>query len=288
MPPNTVPGHFDVNATPQQPAMPGPVPPIEQPAFPSTPIEEIPAVKNPIRRRKRRQRRGNLIIPMTFGALLLIGLVYMYQDVNPGLSGEITASALSIEKLEPVIIPKREINASTETIDTVFERLVTDIENLETELMETEISPSDEGIRVEVSIGKQTQFYQVSIASSLGLKHHYDQNINQIASLQEAVLSELSDDFIDDWKSAIDAGEDIELETMIAHRDGLALTALSGPLGFQLQAVVGKQHFRCVYENSDNLYFLLPKNVSKFRIEGRQLPDGSVPFPGRLTAVVKK
>ena len=286
MPPNVAPGPFDINTAPQpQPTTPAAA---DQPAFPTGPVEEVPEVKNPIQRRKRRRHSGNLMIPLIFGALLLGGLVYIYRDVNPGLSGKISVSALNTDKLDPVIIPKREINASTETIDSVFERLVTDIESLETELMATEISPSDEGLRVELSPGSKTRFYQVSISSHPGLKHYYDQNINQIASVHEAILAELAEVFIDDWKAAIDNGEDIELETMIAHRDGLALTALSGPLGLQLQAVVGEQHFRCVYEKGDYLYFLLSKSVTEFTIEGRRLPDGSVPFTGRLTAIVKK
>ena len=283
--PNAAPGPFDFQDP--QAAVPQAAP--QQPTFPSADeaAEPININRNTVRRRRKR-KGGNLMIPLVFGGLLLAGVFYLYWQSTPKLSGEITAVPVPMLEIETVIIKTAELTVAPAARDNVLEKLFKDSERLETAIMHTEVGADDDGLFLDLASGGKTRFYKISIVDNPGLKFHYDENINAIATLHEEMLIQHQNDFFNDWLNVINSGEPIQVEKMVEHRDNLLLTKLGGLLGFQLQAVVGEQHFRCVLESNDELYFLLHDNISQFQVEGRQLSDGSIPFPGRFTAVIKR
>ncbi len=278
---------------PSSTSVPSSEPQPEKPIFDQGPDQScdsnLPSIKTAqpsgIKRFSRRKRnRSGLLIPVTFGSVLIAAIGYFYWQPAPKLSGDLRATPLDAPELEPALISKNSITLPDESVDPVLDRLADDPLRINTGVMETEMRGTRKGIEVSLRQGFQTRFFRVSIKSLTDLEKYYDQHAAELSELQQKELAETLKDFFLKWETYFQEGTPENV--LLNYRDRIALNALVGGLGYHLVAVVGNKSYRCVCERDRRLYFLLPPNTKKFEIVGRKLSDDTVLFPGHYTVKV--
>ena len=230
---------------------------------------------------RRKRHRAGILVPITLASVLLAALLHMVLQQAPELTGDLRATAVELPKLEPGVIPKRLIALPAESVDRVLEDLAEDPLRIATNVVETELRGTRQGIAVSVRPGIQTEFFRVSTRSLSELSKYYDQHAAELTAIQEKELRGSLQEFFESWET--DTPKRIPEQAMLRYRDQIALNALVGGLGYQLAAVVGNATYRCVYERDRRFYFLLPPDTTQFEIVGRKHSNDTILFPGRYT-----
>ncbi|RMG33292.1 MAG: hypothetical protein D6725_15990 [Planctomycetota bacterium] len=239
------------------------------------------------RLRRRRRRNLQVAIPLLFGGLLLAGLVWLYWEVTPELSGRLHAHVAE-EPPPPVHVTGEEFGVGPETRELVREYLAEHPERIATDVMLTEIRGTKHGLEIAVSASTRTRFVVVDLSQDPTLRGYYNEHAEELIGRHERQLRKAGKRFFQSWAELISSRIAPDVELLMEHRNRFVLAATVEGLGLVVHAVARDQPYPCVYERDNRLYFLLPRDVKSFRLEGRTLEDGSRPFPGNYVVVIRQ
>ncbi len=272
------------------------VPPVASPAplpagsglAPAAVPASASTIEPSLSKRLRRQRRRTLqvTIPIFFGAALLAALVWLYWEVTPELAGRLTAERVS-EPPPPVLLTGEEFDVPAETREMVLEYLKERPERITTDVMQTEIRGRKQALQIAISSSTRTMFVVVDISQDPLLREFYDEHAEEILTLRERAFRRAGRRFFQSWAELIEARQSPNVELLMEHRNAFALSASVEGLGYIVHAMARDQPYPCVYERDNRLWFLLPRDVKSFLLEGRRMPDGTRPFPGRYTVIIR-
>lgn len=240
--------------------------------------------ESPTVRRLRRRSRGvwSVLIPLVFFAAFAgVGGWLYFRETTPRLEGTLQAVALEEEMPPPGFIT----NTDADLPEDVFAQLLKDmaaepLPPVRSNLMEVEFKPGPKALEVHVRATPETQFFRVDLNSDPALRRFRNEQAKELGEPRREEFTKAAAEMLRDWQQSgsIDAAR---------YRDAAGLNALLLPLSYHLQAVVDGHIYRAVAEDVDGrAYFLLPPETTQFRIEGRELSDGRVLFPGTYTVKV--
>ena len=257
------------------PAAPGEFPPFEPVA--AATADQQPSYARALKRRRKKRGMG-LLVPIIGAVALVLTVVYIITDSQP----QLTAVALDDFQPPPGGVGRNDVaNLQNEVVDYVLDELSENPARLISGLMETEFRGISQGIEVYVFEGKKTRFFRV--ATNKDFDAWVKDNAAKLERSREKEFQAAVKRFFIEYEE-----NQGDLPDLKGYRDSMGLGAMVGRVGFNMTAVVGKQAYRCVYEdNRQRLYFLLPRDTRQFELVGRKLNDGSTIFPGRYTVKVQ-
>ncbi len=257
------------------------------PAFePMLPMSQ-PTVARRYKRIRRRKSSG-MLIPIMFGSILVGTTAFFYLQKTPKLEGELTADAVDFPDLAPALVDPQMAAASAEAVELVLNALADSPERFDTALVEMQFRGTTKGVEVTISPARHTAFFRVNIKRDAGLMDYYEEHGRELSDYQSAQLKTAATDFFETWAESIQESVPIDRDDMLKYRDRVGLNVLVNGMGFHVIAIVGKTSYRCVYEGDDYLYFMLPKDTTRFKLTGRGFNDVTVMFPGNYTVKVIK
>ncbi|QDT38666.1 hypothetical protein [Stratiformator vulcanicus] len=274
-------------APPEQIASP-PVPPTETPAFnPAeflTVEEESVTGRTTKHRRKRGRGRSSGLIFSTVVAvvcgLMIAVVVYRYAvDTGPRLTGEAVAAPSARAALPPKSIVPPAAGLPEESVALVMQALQPPGVPFKSRLMELRFVAAENAILVSVAESSATTLFAVPLGQESKVAAIVRLNRQQVAALKYKERRDEVLQFFRVFSNTLRNGEAIVPDDQ-GFRDTVGLNALTGVLGYSVEAVAEGRVYRCVYEDeSGRIYFALPELTTEFQIRGRVLPDGSTPIP---------
>jgi hypothetical protein len=263
------------------PADPGEFPQIA-PAV-STPQFREPSYASALRRR-RKQNRWGLVIPLLGGIVLISIVIYFFVQNRPRLNGALIASAVDDVALPPGGVGRADVGElPKEVVDYVLDELAENPIRLTSSLMRTEFRGTRRGIEVRIFEGSETRFFRVAPGKN---EHFADWVLDHADELEEPHYREFQSAVKRFFVEFADAQGD--LPDLSDYRDSLGLNATVGRVGYNMAAIVAEKIYRCVYEDDEGrLFFLLPRKTRQFELVGRKLKNGQIIFPGHYDVEVK-
>lgn len=224
------------------------------------------------------------MVPVLFGSLLIGSVFYLQRRQPSPLSGELKAVVVDAEFVAKGLVHRDVTGLPSERVAALLDALEIAPERITTNLMAVEFQNGRRGILVQLQSGPQARFFKVRINKNRALRKFYDEHAVELDQPRDKELAAAAKQFVLEWEGNQKTGEDFE--DLAGYRDSLAIGTLVGGLGYHTRARLSAAAYRCVYEDSEGLYFLLPANTTRFEIEGRELLDGSRLFPGHYTVRV--
>lgn len=269
----------------------------EKPAATDNPLEALAgaatkrtSVSRALKKRRSRRRSGGLLVPLAFASVLAaVGGFYFYTS-QPKLEGTLTG-AMRLDAVDP---PTGVVRAELIDIKPAVRReVLSDLEDhplrmKSTEnLMEVELRGGDAGLEVAVWETPKTRFFSVNFRRNPLLNAWVNDHVTQYNTARANEMAAAATRFCIDWATSLTEGT--PPPELLPYRNRLGLNALRGGAGWLLVAVVNGTSYPCVYEEvaAGELWFLLPEDTRSFRLTGRELDDGTRPFPGNYTVKVK-
>jgi hypothetical protein len=266
------------------PGVPGPPPDTAPPFNPNAPRKTTVARRM---MRRNRKRRGGWIVPAIFGICLFAAVLAYQKYFGAPLTGELQAVVVDENEFEPVGLVHRDLSGiSKSRTNTVLDALETQSRRIESNVMVIDLQGGKRGIRVFMQNGLETQFYKVRVDNNRELQEYCDENIAKMDQALHDELSAAANRFFKDYEQSLKDEE--EFKDVVDYRELLALNAMVGGLGYYVQAKKGEEAFPCVFEDSEALYFLLKPGTERFEIVGRELANGTTPFPGHYKVRVER
>lgn len=264
------------------PIEPSPVfPPVGDPAVPfAFAAAEPEPVVAPVKTRK----AGKVpLVPIISAAAallsvaaVLVTLWFLYRASGPARSGPIAAERLATATLPPVTfaIPA---DVPKEVRGPVVEALSGKGLKLASEFITVVLRPEDEGrMSVTVEPGPQAVPVRLALGKNAAIKADLKESQKAIEAAKRKELDEMTASLFRTYASYLK--ERSPLDKLPTYRDGVALNATTGPIGYAVEAVIAGRPLRCAYEDGNgNCYFLLPAGTKVFHLRGRKLPDGRTP-----------
>ena len=260
----------------QFPFAPAGIPPVVTPP---------PSVARQLRRRQR-MRWGRLLVPLFFAAAFAGAVAWLLWKSEPRMEGVIAgvrladfgpvSESLGLSEIE---LPKEQ---AREILVAMQEK---PLPSLVSELMRVEFVSDGSRLTVELHRGRETQFYRVPLMKNPLVRDFVKEHLGALEAPRQQELGDAATAFVRDWQEASQAGL---VMNAAQYRDDLALPLLSGPLGYHLVAAAEGRLYPCVYQEGSDVYFLLPRGTSQFRVQGRALQGRRLLFPGRFTVNVAK
>ena len=225
-------------------------------------------------------------MPILFGGLLIGAFVYSFQAKQEDpLTGELTAVPIvDPEFVVETMIPLRSIGLSEQRAVAALEALAKSPQRIKGNVMFVELQGAGSGLVVRLRAGLDMQFFKVQIGDSLEIRKFCDEHFAALEKPRQKELTAAATQFFADWEQALKT-EEIP-NNLVDYRYSLVIASLLGGFGYHVQAQVDSTAFRCMHEDADSLYFLLPASTQRFKFEGRELRDGSKMFPGHYTVRV--
>jgi hypothetical protein len=255
-------------------------------AFNPQPSTEVPFVVQPPnpaatsmarRVRKRARKKGGLMVPLTFGGLLVAGIAAYLWFSRPTLSGALKAQSLGENKLEEFLTPNMTQGVSKETYLAVRNTLSEFPLEINSDLMSSEFRGTSKGIQFTLTAGEKTELFRVPYDHRPYLREY-------CAEHQDELLGPLNDELSAAAKRFFETidqdGIRLEMPVKSSFRDEVGVNMLlKGGLGYNVAARVDNVLYRCVSESDGALFFLLPKGTKHFTVEPRPLRDKPSPLP---------
>jgi predicted Zn finger-like uncharacterized protein len=256
-------------------------PPVTDPAAPFAfaAMEPAPVVA-PVKARK----SGKLpLVPIISAAAaflsvaaVLATLWFLYRSSGPARTGPIAAERLASVTLPPVsfAIPA---DVPKEVRGPVVEALSGKGLALKSEFVSVVLRPEDEGrMSVTVEPGPQAVPVRLALGKNAAIRADLKESQKAIEAAKRKELDEMTASLFRTYASYLK--ERSPLDKLPTYRDGVALNATTGPIGYAVEAVIAGRPLRCAYEDGNgNCYFLLPAGTKVFHLRGRKLPDGRTP-----------
>lgn len=241
------------------------------------------------RRRARRRPSRALVIGVPVICFLVLFGIIAVSVLNslPQLRGELTGRRMEGLLLPKSVIPWSELNLDADAKKVLQQEFTTHPESLASQVIVCRLSGSNEGIDVVLSAQPESQWIVVDVSLEKPLaiwrrKEGPPLNRLRMEEMRAAVNLYAKDKLLkaNGQQVAIDAA---------TVRDKVALNASGGSLSYAIHAIAESTIFPCAAEDDlGQLYFCLPKAVTRFKIEGRPLADGSVGFAGEYTVTISR
>ncbi|MEO1999151.1 MAG: hypothetical protein ABGZ17_28225 [Planctomycetaceae bacterium] len=233
---------------------------------------------------KQRQRRMSVsvVAPLIFGALLILVVLYWFREPTKSLEGELTAVMLNADPLEPRIVPKSTVAVSAEILDFVLADLEREPQLLKSPgSMNVEIAGTPQGLAIQVFEVPKKQFFAVDLSTDEVLRGYIAEHAKALEESRSDVLRAAAVRFFKDWYQTRQRDPRAIVKDLLNYRNEIGLSTLVGGFGFHVEAEIGGNRYRCVYEDDERrLYFLLPSDTRKFTLLGRKVAGSRVEFPG--------
>ena len=245
-------------------------------------FESRPEASVSSRVRRRRRKTGGLAFPLACGGLLLLAITVAWFLTDPSrfrgsLSGELTASYVTADVLEPRSIDPQLVQTRSEDFAALVESLGERPGRVRSNVMVVAFVELDGTIQVRVEPASEYRLVRVGLGQSEALQQFVETQSNRLEGLRREDLANSLGQLLTDWQAA--HKDDEVFEDWTGFRETVGLTALVGGLGHHSMARTGRQNLRCLYEAGGALYFLVPASLGEFQLVGRVRDDGSVPFP---------
>lgn len=231
---------------------------------------------------KKKKSGGAWLIPMVFGLALcaVVGWFVWQQYQTERLVGVLTAESAAELELPPGEVSSGMFKQSPDEVKEVLETLERSPVRQPSSLMTIQIGASKRAMTFQVTPGPQTQFYRVDTSGDQPLINFRKNRTFELEQLRADEIEQAGTAFIDAYQKM--RGKKVDGKSLSDFRNSLALPALVGGLGYQVEAVAGQTPYRCVYEDRDGgLYFLMPPGIQTFEIVGRKGQDGKTQFNGK-------
>lgn len=253
-----------------------------------SPIATGPSLAKKLNQQK--ARSSNSWIGIAFFVICGLGLVggvaWFAMQNDTTLGGDRVAHA--IERgipLDPRSPDPTWIDASEESIKTVLKLFKKAPPRIQTELIDTEFGVVGDELAITIKEGGTAQFYRFPIDREL--REFSKKNIKAMDARRLAKLKPGLKRFFEKWDVGI---RNREHPKEFAFRDDVGICSCIGGLGYSISATVDGTVYPCVYEDGENLYFLLPRGTTQFSVVGRYGLEPDNPpslFPGNYRVTVK-
>ena len=267
---------------------------------PSIATDEIPTFDEPqiqttqplmASKLKQRQRRMSVsaLAPLICGAVLIVVVFFWFREPVKSLEGQLTAVQLETEALEPAVVSRSTVGVSDEIQDFVLTDLEREPQLLKSPgSMNVEFVGSPQGLAIHVYAIPGHQFFAVDLGKDEMLRGYIAEHAKQFEQTRSNVLRTAVETFFKDWFQTRQRDPRAIVKDLLTYRNDIGLASLVGGFGFHVEAEIGSNRYRCVYEDEQRrLYFLLPTDTREFTLVGRQMAEGRESFPGRYQVQVK-
>lgn len=239
---------------------------------------------------QQKARNSNNWIGIAFFVICGLGLVggvawfAMQNDTTFG--GDRVAHAIERgTPLDPRSPDPTLVEASEEAIKTVLKLFKKAPPRIQTELIDTEFGVVGDELAITIREGGTAQFYRFPIDREL--REFTKKNIKAMNARRVAKLKPGLKRFFDKWDVGI---RNREHPKEFAFRDDVGICSCISGLGYSISATVNGTVYPCVYEDEENLYFLLPRGTTQFSVVGRYGLEPDNPpslLPGNYRVRVK-
>ena len=202
----------------------------------------------------------------------------------PTLEGTLTATALTDFTPQPRLAERELADVPADIAEKVLNELTVRPIRLQSNILNTEMKGTPQGIEVSIQAAPNFQFYEVHFRKHEFLSEYYEQNKSLLdRDRQEELRKGMTGLFEESHEYSFGSNSPPDYKV---YRDLICMNKMIGGLGYHLIAIVGKIEYSCVYEDVDAIYYLLPANVTRFTLVGRK--KGNRPlFPGKFTVEVR-
>lgn len=228
-------------------------------------------------RRKKKDTVPNWLLGIVFLGLIAIGGVVGYVVLQqPTVMGG-TAPAFTVPQAEipAAVIPWSLIEAPKDVRDDVERSLSRTPIPIVSSLMEVFIGANNQGLRITVGKGRNTEYVRLLKKDVPELTAYAKEHEAELIKQKNAAYSTAPKAFVEACARQIrkEGGDNLA-----SFRDTLGLGALTGSLGFQLTAMDGATEYRCVAEDDEGFWFLIPSRLKTFFVEGRDMGGSRIPL----------
>jgi len=231
-------------------------------------------------RQRRSRMSASMVVPMVFGAALIVVVLFWFRQPAATLEGKLSAVKLDTESVEPAVVPRSTIAVA----ENIRESVLTDLER-EPQLlkspksMNVEFVGSSAGLEIHLYSVPTTQFFVVDPRTDEKLSRYLAEHTKAWNRVRSDVLRGASAEFFKEWYAIRQRDPRGVVKDLLKYRNEIGLSALVGAVGFQVEADVAGQRYRCVYEDDNRqLYFLLPAQTTRFTLRGREIAGSQPPF----------
>lgn len=243
-------------------------------------------------RRRKKQKLGVvewLMIGFGVAVLLISAFVgWRYYETHKPPPAHYQAQALASDFAPP---PQRllpgDYGVDEAVSDAVLSALRDHTESLISDRMRMRFRADEKkGMEITLESGEASQFVLFHPRSEPNLAAYCTSKVLEFDAIRKQELTAAAKSFFAAYQAAREAKTPMG-QALAAYRDSVGLTAMSGGLGYVVEAQSGSIVSRCVYEDGDGrLYFLLPQGATSFQLRGRKLVSGKTPFEGVYTVSV--
>jgi predicted Zn finger-like uncharacterized protein len=237
--------------------------------------------------RRTRRKQGRLpawVIPIVGVALFAGFFVWFNWSSRPTLSGPLPATAYGWLELPPQPLDATTARLAPDRFRELFAAL--EGSPIESQLMRVDFRVEGSTVETRVLAGSDTRFVKVAKRADPNLVEFARQARDELRNPRFAEMQASIRDY-DRWFTKHDGGA-LEPGLQLRLRNDVALNTLAGPLGSHLEAIYANQAFRCVFEDTEALYFLLPKAAKTFEIIGRRVADAEPVFYGEYVVTIEQ
>lgn len=254
----------------------------ERPEFSLDRPMEPPRPSKSVRRKKQNKQNKKTIIIATVAVLAALagfGFFVLPLLTAESVRGELIAGTAQTLELPPVLIDKSSINFSGEELTVLLKKLEASPIPITSNSMQITLGGSPRGLEISVASTAQSHFYRISLKKNEAVEKYLDKHLSDFNKQRQQEIDDAVPKFFKEYQAII--AKKSKSDVIASFRDELALPALVGGLGYFLVAESGRGNYRCVYEDrSGGLYFLLPADLSEFKVTGRRGTDDRplIPF----------
>lgn len=255
---------------------------------PTAPSARPSALARKVRRRAGSRNWMRRLVPIGFGLILLAlgGWFAVQMLLAERLEGELNAEHLETFEVPPVLIGRELFDLHPKHLDPLLEHLAADPLPLTSSRMDVQFRGSEKGVTISLSRGKETEWYRVDVRSNPVLGKYYQRESVALDEPRMKQVARAADEFIHDYQAV--RAKEADITKVTPYRDSLGLNALVRGFGYHVMVASGQTLYPCVHEDADGgLFFLLPKGLKQFTLQGKQLARGETPFPGKYTVTVR-
>lgn len=261
---------------------------ITKPVLGELPVERSGS-RTPVAKSLRKKRSKNSwLVAVTIAAALFAGAGYFVWPtlLTERLTGGLIAETATSLDLPAALIDKSRLRLSPDDVSRLLLKLEQNPVPLNSSSMLIQIAGSDKGLKISLAAGTSARFYRVKLKGNEAINKYLARHSAELEETRSRHLDQAVNDFLAEYEKVLSKKSPSDAVTPF--RDSLGLTSLVKGLGHELVAEYGRGLYRCAYQDEDDhLYFLLPPDVSEFKIRGYQHPDGTVVVPAELHVKVK-
>ncbi len=239
------------------------------------------------------QRRKHLvwIVPLLFVGILVAVIAWLLYKPEPKLEGALTAQRLTEVELGPFRLDNSYLGRPKRAAQEIFSSLESEPLRASSPSLILEFNGGAGGISISITAANATEFVRVDPQQNPRLARYLKQQSDRFKKARDSELVRAVPEFLKAIEKRSEGERDIS--GLAEFRNSVGLASLVRGFGFHVQALVGKQAYRCVHEDAQGrLYFALPIETSEFEIIGRPqataVSKNDMQFTGRFTVKIAK